>query len=258
MPVDPVRGGRTGDEEQIAGAPGRQPRAARHRAGRDRRRSRALTGARDGHTVRRGRRLVVQFAQEGFEVFRFVHGSPTVVTATGAVGRQSLHASGPGSPRTPGRRERVSTRSRHALRLHIPQPDPRPASIAMLAQTVTRYAFVTTAGAALVIGFTVQLARVEGQSMAPTLANQDRLVVDRLTYRIGNPTPGDIVMFHVPVAPDPPVREAHHRGRGRHRPHPQRPGHGQRPGAGRPLRAGGLPQPRGLGSVHRCRPTTTS
>ena len=79
---------------------------------------------------------------------------------------------------------------------------PRPASLAMLAQTVTRYAFVTTAGAALVMGFTVQLARVEGHSMAPTLANQDRLVVDRLTYRIGNPTPGDIVMFHVPVAPN--------------------------------------------------------
>ena len=51
------------------------------------------------------------------------------------------------------------------------------------------------------MGFTVQLARVEGHSMAPTLANHDRLVVDRLAYRIGKPTPGDIVMFHVPVAP---------------------------------------------------------
>jgi signal peptidase I len=79
---------------------------------------------------------------------------------------------------------------------------PRPASLAMLAQTVTRYAFATTAGAALIMGFTVQLARVEGLSMAPTLANHDRLVVDRLTYRIGKPTPGDIVMFHVPVAPE--------------------------------------------------------
>jgi signal peptidase I len=52
------------------------------------------------------------------------------------------------------------------------------------------------------MGCTLQLARVEGHSMAPTLENQDRLVVDRLTYRIGKPTPGDIVMFHVPVAPD--------------------------------------------------------
>ncbi len=79
---------------------------------------------------------------------------------------------------------------------------PRPASVAAWAQTLTRYAFVTSAGMALVMGFTVQLARVEGHSMAPTLANQDRLLVDRLTYRIGKPTPGDIVMFHVPVAPN--------------------------------------------------------
>ena len=77
----------------------------------------------------------------------------------------------------------------------------RPASIAATAQLLTRYAFVTSAAVALLMGLTVQLARVEGHSMAPTLANQDRLVVDRLTYRIGNPTPGDIVMFHVPVAP---------------------------------------------------------
>lgn len=52
------------------------------------------------------------------------------------------------------------------------------------------------------MGCTLQLARVEGHSMAPTLENEDRLLVDRLTYRIGNPTPGDIVMFRVPVAPD--------------------------------------------------------
>ncbi len=74
-------------------------------------------------------------------------------------------------------------------------------SIARFVQSAARYVFATTAGAALVMGCTVQLARVEGHSMAPTLVNQDRLVVDRLTYRIGKPTPGDIVMFHVPVDP---------------------------------------------------------
>jgi signal peptidase I len=75
-------------------------------------------------------------------------------------------------------------------------------TIARFVQRLTRYVFATTAGAALIMGCTVQLARVEGHSMAPTLADHDRLVVDRLTYRIGKPTPGDIVMFHVPVAPD--------------------------------------------------------
>jgi signal peptidase I len=82
------------------------------------------------------------------------------------------------------------------------RPADQAPSLADLAQTFTRYAFATTASIALLMGFTLQLARVEGHSMAPTLENQDRLVVDRLSYRIGKPTPGDIVMFRVPVAPD--------------------------------------------------------
>jgi signal peptidase I len=79
---------------------------------------------------------------------------------------------------------------------------PLPTFSASAAQTVIRSAFIVMSAGALTMGCTMQLARVEGHSMAPTLENQDRLVVDRLTYRIGKPTPGDIVMFHVPVAPD--------------------------------------------------------
>jgi signal peptidase I len=75
-------------------------------------------------------------------------------------------------------------------------------SFAATVQLATKFGFAVTACAALLMGCTVQLARVEGHSMAPTLENQDRLVVDRLTYRVGKPAPGDIVMFHVPVAPD--------------------------------------------------------
>jgi signal peptidase I len=82
------------------------------------------------------------------------------------------------------------------------QGQPLQASVAGTVQVATKFGFVVTACAALLMGCTVQLARVEGHSMAPTLENQDRLVVDRLTYRIGKPAPGDIVMFHVPVAPD--------------------------------------------------------
>jgi signal peptidase I len=83
----------------------------------------------------------------------------------------------------------------------LPGAPNRP-SLSRTAQTITSYTFVVVACASLMVGCTVQLARVEGQSMAPTLEDHDRLVVDRLTYRIGKPTPGDIVMFHVPVAPD--------------------------------------------------------
>ncbi len=37
-----------------------------------------------------------------------------------------------------------------------------------------------SACAALIMGYGVQLARVQGQSMAPTLADEDRLIVDKL------------------------------------------------------------------------------
>ena len=39
--------------------------------------------------------------------------------------------------------------------------------------------------ATLIVTFGFQVARVEGQSMAPTLADQDRLIVNKLTYRWG-------------------------------------------------------------------------
>ena len=39
--------------------------------------------------------------------------------------------------------------------------------------------------ATLIVTFGFQVARVEGQSMAPTLADQDRLIVNKLAYRLG-------------------------------------------------------------------------
>jgi signal peptidase I len=46
------------------------------------------------------------------------------------------------------------------------------------------------------------VARVEGQSMAPTLEDQDRLIVNKLVYRIGEPRRGDIVMLYYPLNPE--------------------------------------------------------
>ncbi len=66
--------------------------------------------------------------------------------------------------------------------------------------------FKTLASAAvyatLIVTFGFQVARVEGQSMAPTLADQDRLIVNKLAYRIGAPRRGDIVMLYYPINPD--------------------------------------------------------
>ncbi len=55
--------------------------------------------------------------------------------------------------------------------------------------------------ATLIVTFGFQVARVEGHSMAPTLEDQDRLIVNKLAYRIGEPHLGDIVMLYYPNDP---------------------------------------------------------
>jgi signal peptidase I len=55
--------------------------------------------------------------------------------------------------------------------------------------------------ATLIITFGVQVARVEGLSMVPTLDDQDRLIVNKLLYRLGDPRVGDIVMLKYPEDP---------------------------------------------------------
>ncbi len=58
--------------------------------------------------------------------------------------------------------------------------------------------------ATLIVTFGFQVARVEGQSMAPTLEDQDRLIVNKLIYKLPNHKPqiGDIVMLYYPLDPD--------------------------------------------------------
>ena len=57
--------------------------------------------------------------------------------------------------------------------------------------------------ATLIVTFGFQVARVEGQSMAPTLADHDRLIVNKAAYMswIGEPQVGDIVMLYYPNKP---------------------------------------------------------
>jgi len=58
--------------------------------------------------------------------------------------------------------------------------------------------------ATLIVTFGFQVARVEGHSMAPTLEDQDRLIVNKLEYRLPNHDPafGDIVMLLFPNDPE--------------------------------------------------------
>ena len=56
--------------------------------------------------------------------------------------------------------------------------------------------------ATLIVTFGFQVARVDGQSMSPTLEDHDRLIVNKFVYEIGEPRPGDIVMLYYPVNPE--------------------------------------------------------
>jgi len=55
--------------------------------------------------------------------------------------------------------------------------------------------------ATIVVTFGIQVARVDGQSMSPTLHDQDRLVINKLVYQIDEPRPGDVVMMYYPADP---------------------------------------------------------
>src|SRR5262245_20352218 len=56
--------------------------------------------------------------------------------------------------------------------------------------------------ATVIVTFVFQVARVEGWSMAPTLADQDRLVVNKFIYLLHAPQRGDVVMLYYPEDPD--------------------------------------------------------
>jgi signal peptidase I len=91
------------------------------------------------------------------------------------------------------------------------QPAFRPTRVGSHA-TITRvqeeiWAWIKTVASAavyaiLIVTFGFQVARVEGMSMAPTLEDQDRLIVNKFIYRITSPRKSDIVMLYYPANPD--------------------------------------------------------
>src|SRR4029450_11568297 len=50
--------------------------------------------------------------------------------------------------------------------------------------------------------FVFQVARVEGHAMSPTLNDQDRLIVNKVAFRLRDPRAEDIVMLYYPIDPD--------------------------------------------------------
>jgi signal peptidase I len=66
--------------------------------------------------------------------------------------------------------------------------------VALVALRIMTGIFVTT--------FLVQAARVEGHAMEPTINDQDRLLLNKLTYQRRDPRRNDIVMFYYPNDPN--------------------------------------------------------
>jgi signal peptidase I len=66
--------------------------------------------------------------------------------------------------------------------------------VPLLALTVLTSVFIVT--------FLFQVARIDGHAMEPTLQDQQRVIVNRLVYRIGEPHHGDIVMHYYPLNPE--------------------------------------------------------
>ena len=49
--------------------------------------------------------------------------------------------------------------------------------------------------------FGMQITRVEGFSMQPTLENRDVVIVNSVAYELDDPQPGDIVTLYYPMDP---------------------------------------------------------
>ena len=67
-------------------------------------------------------------------------------------------------------------------------------SLRMLASAVVSATLLGTFG--------LQVTRVDGLSMAPTLEDHDRLIVNKLVYQLESPRPGDIVILYYPLNPE--------------------------------------------------------
>jgi signal peptidase I len=58
--------------------------------------------------------------------------------------------------------------------------------------------FIGTAVALIVFIFIAQLSRVDGDSMLPTLESDERVIVEKLTYKFRQPERGDIIVAQNP------------------------------------------------------------
>lgn len=66
----------------------------------------------------------------------------------------------------------------------------------------TKALLVAVALAAVIRYFLFAPIVVDGQSMMPTLKHQDRMIVNKFSYQVGEPERFDIIVFHAPEQKD--------------------------------------------------------
>lgn len=80
-------------------------------------------------------------------------------------------------------------------------PDTPKAKTVALALEMIQVLAVSLAIIIPVRWFLIQPFYVQGASMEPNFFDHEYLIIDELTYRIGNPSRGDVVVFHYPNDP---------------------------------------------------------
>lgn len=108
-------------------------------------------------------------------------------------------SSQPPSPKN-GEQRRTRLVRREGFKVYVPLPGPK----GRLGEV---YGLVVTTAIALILALAIQAwvakpFQVPSGSMEPTLEIGDRIIANRMSYKIGDPSIGDIVVFHPPAGID--------------------------------------------------------
>jgi signal peptidase I len=80
-------------------------------------------------------------------------------------------------------------------------PEPQPEGLQREIRAWARDLVIAAALAAVIIVFFYQPVKVEGTSMAPSLADQERIFINKFVYHFGVIERGDVVVFWYPLDP---------------------------------------------------------
>ena len=79
--------------------------------------------------------------------------------------------------------------------LSAQQPAPSKSLLREIIETI-----LLTAAIYLAVNFATGRFRIEGTSMEPTMHPNQYVLVDKITYRLGDPQRGDVIVFNYPLA----------------------------------------------------------